>query len=125
MSQQNLTVAIDFDGVIHRYSMGWHDGTIYDRPMEGAKESMQKLRDKGCKILIFSTRAEGKYINGKWQENQKDNMAEWLKFYQIPYDEIASGKPMAHVYIDDRGLRFENWEDATKQLFNIFNLNNA
>jgi len=122
MAQHNLRVAVDFDGVIHRYSMGWHDGTIYDRPIEGAAASLKKLEDRGCQIVIYSTRAEGKYINGDWQEGQSDKMIEWLKFYGIPYHEIASGKPLAHVYIDDRGLRFEDWNSTMKQLFQIFNL---
>jgi len=119
---ENLRVAVDFDGVIHRYSMGWHDGTIYDRPMEGAAASLKKLEDHGCQIVIYSTRAEGKYINGWWQEGQRDDMIEWLDYYHIPYHEVAGGKPMAHVYIDDRGLRFEDWRSTMKQLFKMFNL---
>jgi len=118
----NLTVAIDFDGVIHRYSKGWHDGTIYDPPTKGAAAWMQMLKDKGCEIVIYSTRAESKWVKGFWQEGQVNKMSEWLDYHGIPYDRIASGKPMAHAYIDDRAIRFNDWEGAMMQLFDIFNL---
>ena len=28
------TIAVDFDGVIHKYSKGWQGGEIYDEPVE-------------------------------------------------------------------------------------------
>jgi len=50
------TVALDFDGVIHKYSKGWHDGTIYDDPIEGAFEYMKSLMEEGYCVFILSTR---------------------------------------------------------------------
>src|SRR3546814_17831472 len=36
-----MTVALDFDGVIHRYSKGWRGGVIHDPPMPGAIEDVK------------------------------------------------------------------------------------
>ena len=49
-----MNIAVDFDGVIHRYSKGWHDGTIYDEPVEGAREALEGLVDKGHMIIVYS-----------------------------------------------------------------------
>ena len=35
------TLLIDFDGVVHGYSEGYKDGTIYDKPMEGVEEALK------------------------------------------------------------------------------------
>ena len=39
--------AVDFDGVIHKYSKGWVGGAIYDKPMPGALEIMEELTKTG------------------------------------------------------------------------------
>ena len=36
-ADENTQIGIDFDGVIHKNSKGFHDGTIYDEPIEGVE----------------------------------------------------------------------------------------
>jgi len=73
--ENNYQVAIDFDGVVHGNSKGFHDGTVYDPP------------------------------------NEIDT---YIK-------EITCEKPRAICYIDDRGIRFESWEQTLKQFNEITN----
>ena len=97
------TIAIDFDGVIHEYSLGWGNGSIYDQPMPGTFAALQALKEKGYKIVVFSTRAK----------EQKDDITTWLKCFDLAQyvDEVTHEKPRAFAYIDDRAIRFTNWRD--------------
>ena len=94
------TISLDFDGVIHAYSKGWHDGTIYDGPVSGAIDAMKILREKGYKLIISTAR--------------KDLIAveEWLEKYDISGVEVTNLKPKAVAYIDDRSIKFISWEDT-------------
>lgn len=103
------TIAIDFDGVIHRYSKGWlKDGpSIYDPPVDGAFQAIEKLRNKGYEIVIFTARPESQHIEIlEWCVEQAET-------YGLVFDDIAvtNIKPRAAVYIDDRAIRFTNWKD--------------
>lgn len=111
------TIAVDFDGVIHAYSKGWHDGTIYDVPVAGAKEALTKLRAE-YHVIIFSTRNHNRIVMGKHQPNQVVEMVKWFKKHDIPYDEIwtSRGKPLCSVFIDDHAIRFENWAQTLEQI---------
>ncbi|WP_081413605.1 prolyl aminopeptidase [Eisenibacter elegans] len=109
-------IAIDFDGVLHRYSKGWQDGSIYDDPIDGAREAMQRLKELGYYLIIFSTRANRIYR--KKGHNPVREMQQWLRKHQIPYHEICTtGKPRAQIYVDDRALAFKgNWDDTVAQV---------
>ena len=50
--QNEKVIAIDFDGVIHKNSKGFYDGTIYDEPIDGVKKSLQYLLTQ---LLILET----------------------------------------------------------------------
>lgn len=50
-----MTIAVDFDRVIHAYSRGWADGTIYDPPLPGAIEGLRTLLDQDA-VFIHTSR---------------------------------------------------------------------
>jgi hypothetical protein len=111
-AKRRQTVAIDFDGVIHRYGKGWHDGTIYDEPVNGAIGSLARLHAR-YNIVIFTTRVNP---DMRGSEIQMDRIIAWLGghgFHQGEhYDEITHVKPPALAYIDDRALHFTAWDQA-------------
>ena len=117
----NRVIAVDFDGVIHKYSKGWQDGSIYDPPIDGVKEALQKFRDIGYKIVIYSTRCNRRQIDGKLQESEIAQVSAYLNEHHIPCDGIASKeKPLASVYIDDNGYRFDgDWNTCVKDVLAI------
>ena len=106
----NRTIAFDFDGVIHKYSKGWDDGSIYDVPMEDAFETLQKLHDDGYEIIIYGCRCNNQI--------QLDSLQNWMNDWQkkkkcgFPFKVAVSGKPMALAYVDDKAIRFTNWKDV-------------
>jgi len=59
-------LCIDFDGVIHSYHLGFHDGTIYGYPIEGSLDAVRELSKK-YKIIIFTAKAkkDRPLVNGK------------------------------------------------------------
>ncbi|MDP2189397.1 MAG: hypothetical protein Q8J69_12025 [Sphingobacteriaceae bacterium] len=115
-----MTIAVDFDGVIHAYSKGWNGGAIYDPPVPGTREAMQALRDKGYKIYIFSTRSN-KMFRKKDEIDQDAAMKAYLAEHEIPYDKIWTfGKPMADIYLDDRAIGFRgDWNEALNDINNF------
>lgn len=112
------TLAIDFDGVLHKYSRGYQDGTIYDEPIEGAKEALKSFVDAGWRVVIFTTRLNDEVNKDVF--TQYDAMLTWLfnnGFSEgIHYHELTGKKPLAKYYIDDRAVRFTNWDLTIKFL---------
>ena len=112
------TIAVDFDGVIHGYSKGWQDGTIYDPPVPGVVRSLDRLRRAGFKVVIYTTRVSNRSV---FQESQAIQVKEYLEKYGIPYDEIFTGeKPMFFALIDDRAIRFDPSPPWWKTFFGFF-----
>ena len=116
--ENNNQIAIDFDGVIHKSSKGFFDGTVYDEPMEGVKEALEQLSKK-YKIIIFTCKVkpDRPLINGK---SGKQLIEEWLSQYNLLQyiHEITCEKPRASLYIDDKGYRFSNWATTLKFINN-------
>lgn len=56
-TENSKQLAIDFDGVIHKNSKGFYDGTIYDEPIEGSIQAVKELAEK-YDIVIFTAKAK-------------------------------------------------------------------
>ncbi|MBT3520095.1 MAG: hypothetical protein HN480_02410 [Gammaproteobacteria bacterium] len=112
-------IAIDFDGVIHNFDKGWHNGTCYGDPLPGSLEAIRALSEK-YNIIIFTAKAKSNrpLVNGK---TGTELVKEWLEKYNVMQyvQEITSEKPRAKIYIDDNGYRFNSWDKTLKDLEEI------
>lgn len=108
------TLCIDFDGVIHNHNLGFHDGTIYGEPIRGSLEALKELSHK-YKIIIFTCKArpDRPLVNNK---TGTELVWEWLEKYNVQQyvSEVTATKPIATAYIDDKAIRFENWDECIK-----------
>jgi FMN phosphatase YigB (HAD superfamily) len=113
---ETYQIGIDFDGVIHKNSKGFYDGTIYDEPVPGAKEALEEISKK-YKIVVFSAKArkDRMLINGKtgveliWEWLEEHNMSQYIS-------EVTAEKPRAVCYIDDKAIQFLDWESALNNI---------
>lgn len=104
---KKYTVAVDFDGVIHRYDSPWvsHEH-IPDPPVAGAIEWLNRIAED-FDVVIFTTRGatpEGRVAVREWLDNNGFK----------EYREVTAQKVAALIYLDDRAMRFDgsNFPDA-------------
>ena len=98
-----ITICLDFDGVLHSYSSGWHGVTeIPDEPVEGAKEAVQYILDLGFMVAVYSARSG--------QPGGRVAMKDWWRKHEMPTKRdmlfFPTSKPPASLFVDDRGFRF-------------------
>ena len=111
-------IAVDFDGVLHACTKGYHDGTIYDVPILGSLEAIEHLSQK-YEIIVYSAKArqDRPLVNGK---TGTQLIWEWLEKYGFKkyVKDVTSEKPRAVCYIDDRAVKFYDWIQTMDALKN-------
>ena len=113
---EKINIGIDFDGVIHQCSKGYYDGSIYDEPLEGAYEALERL-SKSYTVIVHTAKAKPDrgLVNGKtgvqlvWEWLKEHNMSQFV-------NKVTSEKPRAVCYIDDKAVKFTNWKDCLLEL---------
>lgn len=93
---------MDFDGVIHD-TLHPLEGKRMGAPMDGARTALQKISLK-FDVVVYSVRPDPNVIS------------DWMKFYGIPFSRITNIKPQAVLYIDDKALRFTDWQTALSEI---------
>jgi len=113
---EKINIGIDFDGVVHLCSKGYHDGTIYDDPVPGAYQALEQI-SKEYTIIMYTAKAKPDrgLVNGKtgtelvWDWLKKHDMAKFVS-------KVTAEKPRAVCYIDDKAVEFYDWENCIKKL---------
>ena len=113
-------LGLDFDGVIHKNTKGFHDGTIYDEPIDGAIEGVKYLNKVlGYDLVIYTCKAnpDRPLIDGK---TGIELVWDWLDKYNIKDNikDVTYIKPNAVAYIDDKAIRFDNWKNIMRSIEN-------
>ncbi|MFI7294000.1 hypothetical protein [Streptomyces sp. NPDC050121] len=114
-----MTIAIDFDGVIHAYTQGWQDGTIYDPPIADALYALELLMQRDS-VFIHTTRNPKQVARWIEQTSQHDidcttHLPRTWYGRRKPFWNtrglllVTDRKLPATVYVDDRAHRFESW----------------
>lgn len=113
------TLAVDFDGVLHRYDSDWQGAdVIADGPVEGAMRFLTDATDK-FNVCVYSTRSsEAGGIEAMYAWLQSHLNEYWEEMPEVAERVLSRlcfplSKPKAVVYIDDRGHRFDGtWPDV-------------
>ncbi len=99
-----LKIVIDLDGTICSEEKQFSRSLA--RPIEGAVESLKKLKSSGYHVIIYTARSWAEY------EMTKD----WLDKYKVPYDQLILGKPQGDFWVDDRAISFKDWDDVLRKI---------
>jgi capsule biosynthesis phosphatase len=107
-----MRIVIDLDGVLCTIKQ---PGESYAdvQPIPGAAERLRQFRAAGHTVVIQTARNMATQDGnlGRIMKNVGRVTLEWLDRHGMEYDEIYFGKPNGHVYIDDRAVRFLDWQD--------------
>jgi hypothetical protein len=108
---------IDLDGTIAHYDT-WHGEEVFGEPVEGAKTSLEKLREREWKIIIYTTRSNLALIENYLHKNSIP--FDYINYNPDQPENAMGGKPFADVYIDDRGIQFNgNWSVTLNEILHF------
>lgn len=102
MSSHKKTICFDFDGVCATYDK-WKGVDVFDDPIPETAELTRLFHEKRWRVILWTTR------------KMTGALCEWLEHHNFRFDSInacdhnppdTSNKPIAEMYIDDRGFRF-------------------
>ena len=115
-----MRIVFDLDGVIceiKKPSESYSDVI----PKKDVIVKMRDLKSDGHYLIIHTGR-HMRTCNGdvsKVIEKIGKITKDWLKKWNVPYDELIFGKPYADIYIDDLGVEFSTKDKLDKKIASI------
>jgi len=128
------TVAIDWDGVVHNATSGFVAGHVFpDPPVPGAIEAIRDYLGR-FDVVIHSCRLSHHSGSGLHlrleQQRIIESMVDYLTDHGLTEDDLYAqrgtlkfwtdhGKPLALLYIDDRGFRFVGEFPTVQEIYRL------
>lgn len=105
----DATLIVDIDGTLCEIKEP-NQSYIDLIPNQEMVDRLREYQIKGYRILLFTSRNMRTYNNNIGEINKftAPILFEWLKKWNIPFDEILFGKPWPRTrgfYIDDKAIR--------------------
>tara|TARA_R110002020_G_scaffold431094_1_gene641016 strand:+ start:253 stop:594 length:342 start_codon:yes stop_codon:yes gene_type:complete len=106
-----MTYVFDIDGTICRKAEYSDDGYKDSQPIGERVKIINKLYDEGHTIIFQTARGMGRFKNDaeKAKEMFYDFTANQLDNWGIKYHQLFLGKPAGTLYIDDKGIKDEDF----------------
>ena len=109
IAQVAKTMVVDVDDTILTTENRDYQNSM---PVFGVVGKLREARAKGWHIILFTARGMGR-SKGNIELVREEVIAEVTSFcakWDVPYDEIMVGKPWAAMYVDDKALRPNEFE---------------
>jgi capsule biosynthesis phosphatase len=114
------TICFDVDNIICKTNT--KRNYLNSKPIKKNIKVINKLYDKGFKIILYTARYMGRCNENLIQVKKKIKplTVKQLKKWEVKYHKIYFGKPSFDLFIDDKSLFFnKNWSKFLIKKFNI------
>jgi len=103
-----MTYVFDIDGTICSLTDGNYE---LASPFQERIDKINKLHDEGHKIIFHTARGMGRHNNNRIYAAAEFWIFthEQLKKWGVKFDDIFLGKPSGDLYIDDKGIKDEDF----------------
>lgn len=103
-----MKYVVDIDGTICSQS-----GTNYEsaKPIVERIDKLNKLYDSGNEVVYFTARGMGRHdgnVHRAYKEFYEFTRKQ-LEGWGVKYTDLILGKPAGDIYIDDKGIKDENF----------------
>jgi uncharacterized protein YqgV (UPF0045/DUF77 family) len=90
-----------------------------DEALDDVREAFKILQEHGFTIVLYTARTNPEQDCNKPYTSAQVVQAlhEAMQDRNIPYDYISIYKPVADIYIDDKGWHFRNWKQMINDLY--------
>lgn len=117
-----MIIVFDFDGVLCEY-VGWRGHDKIGKPIKSMIDLVEGLYMLGHVLKLSTTRLNPFPKGDMWEDKlvssgeAKEYIMDWLQEQGILkyFKEITGYKPFGDVYIDDRALRFDDFDWRTDE----------